>query len=70
MQNLKKIGKGQCKNGQKRSHLTRNDPGRRTDHEEGMTGVGRCKGMDRLSLNEIWREPENRVAWIKRAPTD
>ena len=26
MQNLKKIGRGQCKNGQKRSHLTRNDP--------------------------------------------
>ena len=26
VQNLKKIGRGLCKNGQKTSHLTRNDP--------------------------------------------
>ena len=30
------------------------------------TAIGRCKGIDGLSLIEIWKEAEDRVACSKR----
>ena len=64
MQNLKKIGRGQCKNGQKRSHLTRNDP---IDDFRGacaFKGNGAVAGhVKRVAHDDVFD------AWLFRAET-
>ena len=34
--------------------------------EASKIAIGRCKGMDGLSLSEIWIETDDRVSYIKR----
>ena len=53
----KKIGRGQCKNGQKRSHLTRNDPPSKARERLPITdSVGQHRSDYQLSVTGALRQ--------------
>ena len=60
MPNKKKIGGGQCKNGQKRSRLTRNDPWEEETHMDtemgGRDTHGHRDGRKRHTWTQRWEE--------------